>query len=158
MYGNASFSSNDHYFSSRRQFYIKNFFHVCSGIEDSVLVHGIHKWENLKLHLQQKRKNSFCCGKKLDTFCKKMCQKHCTCLTCLHHSHFLSFQTNLFRFLHRGGAGRGRASLLRQVISVFHQNLSQLHISVVGGGVSSPIIRAVIQHLDIWSCWWMFDF
>ena len=72
LYGNASFSSNDHYFSSRRQFYIKNFFHVCSGIEDSVLVHGIHKWENLKLHLQQKKKNSFCCGKKLDTFfCKK---------------------------------------------------------------------------------------
>ena len=58
----------------------------------------------------------------------------------------------------RGGAGRGRASLLRQVISVFHQNLSQLHISVVGGGVSSTIIRAVIQHLDIWSHWWRFDF
>ena len=114
-------------------------------------------WTNFKWKLSYLDK-LFRCESANRHFVPKMCQKHCTCLTCLHHSHFLSFQTNLFRFLHRGGAGRGRASLLRQVISVFHQNLSQLHISVVGGGVSSPIIRTVIQHLDIWSHWWRFDF
>ena len=64
LYGNASFSSNDHYFSSRRQFYIKNFFLICNGIEVSVLV----RMGEFKIKFTTKNENSLCCGKKLDTF------------------------------------------------------------------------------------------